>query len=117
MSGTVQLRTRQEAPRRQRLTEPRAVRWLLTAVVLAFLGVFLVLPLVVVCAEAFSKGWSAYASAITDPYAIAALELTLLAAAIALPANLLFGICAGWTIARFDFRGKDLLTTLIDLPF
>lgn len=117
MSGPIQLRARRDAPRRRRLTEPRAVRWALTAVVLAFLGVFLVLPLVVVCAEAFSKGWSAYASAIADPYAISALKLTLLAAAIAVPANLLFGICAGWTIARFDFRGKDLLTTLIDLPF
>ncbi len=117
MSGAVRMRARQEEPRRRRLTEPRPVRWLLTAVVLAFLAVFLVLPLAVVCAEAFSKGWTAYASAIADPYAISALKLTLLAAAIAVPANLLFGICAGWTIARFDFRGKDLLTTLIDLPF
>ena len=79
--------------------------------------VFLVLPLAVVFSEAFSNGWTAYVTAITHPDAVAALKLTLLAAAIAVPANLLFGICAGWAIAKFEFPGRNLLTTLIDLPF
>jgi sulfate/thiosulfate transport system permease protein len=93
------------------------VRGALIAAALAFLGLFLVLPLVTVFAEAFSKGTAAYLEAIREPDAMAALRLTLLAAAIAVPANLVFGLCAGWAIAKFDFRGKNLLTTLIDLPF
>jgi sulfate transport system permease protein len=93
------------------------VRGALIALALAFLGLFLVLPLVTVFAEAFSKGTAAYLEAIREPDAMAALRLTLLAAAIAVPANLVFGLCAGWAIAKFDFRGKNLLTTLIDLPF
>jgi len=99
------------------LTEPAAVRWALTATVLAFLAVFLLLPLVVVFSEAFANGVGPYLTAIQDPDAIAALTLTLTAAAIAVPANLVFGICASWAIAKFDFRGKNLLLTLIDLPF
>jgi sulfate transport system permease protein len=105
------------AQRSRRLTEPPVVRGLLIAAALAFLGLFLVLPLVTVFVEAFAKGAAAYLSAIREPDAIAALRLTLLAAAIAVPANLVFGLCAGWAIAKFDFRGKNLLTTLIDLPF
>jgi sulfate/thiosulfate transport system permease protein len=93
------------------------VRGALIALALGFLGLFLVLPLVTVFAEAFSKGTPAYLEAIREPDAMAALRLTLLAAAIAVPANLVFGLCAGWAIAKFDFRGKNLLTTLIDLPF
>ena len=104
-------------PDREHLTEPRHVRWLLTAGALAFLALFLVLPLVTVFAEALAEGWDAYKTAIIEPDAVAALLLTLTAAAIAVPANLVFGVCAGWAIAKFDFPGKSLLTTLIDLPF
>src|SRR3954469_19636815 len=117
MAGAVQLRLRRGAPRAGHLSEPAWLRWLLISVVLAFLVVFLVLPLAVVFTEAFSNGWTAYTAAIRNPDAIAALKLTLLAAGIAVPANLVFGICAGWAIAKFDFTGKNLLTTLIDLPF
>jgi sulfate transport system permease protein len=93
------------------------LRAALTAVVLAFLALFLLLPLAVVFSEAFSGGWQAYLNALDTPDALSALGLTLLAAAIAVPLNLAFGICAGWAIAKFDFPGKNLLTTLIDLPF
>jgi sulfate/thiosulfate transport system permease protein len=99
------------------LTEPTAVRWGLTAVALAFLLLFLVVPLAAVFTEALRRGWSAYAVAIVEPDALSALKLTLLAAAIAVPANLIFGVSAAWAIGKFQFRGKNLLTTLIDLPF
>ncbi len=99
------------------LTEPRAVRWTLTVVALAFLTLFLGVPLGAVFVEAFRNGVSAYGSAVQEPDAVSALLLTLTAAAIAVPANLIFGLCAGWAIAKFEFRGKQLLTTLIDLPF
>ena len=104
------------APRR-RITEPAPVRWALTAAALAFLGLFLVVPLAAVFVEAFAKGVQAYASAVTEPDALAALTLTLIAAAIAVPLNLFFGVCAAWAIGKFTFPGKSLLTTLIDLPF
>jgi sulfate/thiosulfate transport system permease protein len=97
--------------------EGRWARWTLTAIAVLFLLGFLVLPLLVVLIEAFREGWGAYAAAITEPDALAAIRLTLLVAAIAVPANLVFGLCAAWAIAKFDFRGKALLTTLIDLPF
>ena len=84
---------------------------------LLFLGLFLVVPLVMVFSEAFSKGFGAYHAAIGESDAVAALWLTLLAAGIAVPANLLFGIAAGWAIAKFRFPGRNLLITLIDLPF
>jgi sulfate transport system permease protein len=100
-----------------RLTEPAPVRWALIAVALGFLVLFLVLPLVTVFAGAFDSGVAAYVEAVREPDARSALLLTLTAAAIAVPANVLFGVCAGWAIAKFDFRGKNLLTTLIDLPF
>jgi sulfate/thiosulfate transport system permease protein len=117
MAGSVHARARQTARQSRQLTEPRFVRWLLTAVALLFLALFLVLPLMTVFGEAFSNGVSAYLEAIREPDALAALRLTLLAAAIAVPANLVFGVCAGWAIAKFTFPGKNLLTTLIDLPF
>ena len=98
-------------------TEPRAVRFVLTLVALGFLGLFLVLPLASVFAEALSKGWQAYAAAVREPEALSALRLTLLTAAIAVPLNLVFGVCAAWAVARFEFRGKNLLVSLIDLPF
>jgi sulfate transport system permease protein len=105
------------AARPRRLTEPAAIRWLLTFVALAFLALFLVLPLITVFAEAFDQGIGAYLDAVREPDALAALRLTLLAAAFAVPANLVFGVAAGWAIAKFRFPGKALLTTLIDLPF
>src|SRR5688572_17343023 len=117
MAGTVQARGGGGVHRPRRLTEPPAVRWGLTAVALLFLAIFLVLPLVTVFVEAFDDGWSAYVNAISEPDTLAALKLTLIAAAFAVPANLVFGVMAGWAIAKFDFRGKNVLTTLIDLPF
>jgi sulfate transport system permease protein len=117
MAGFIQSRARHTQQRGRHLTEPPLVRAVLTAVALLFLALFLVLPLLTVFTEAFANGTAAYVAAITEPDAMAALRLTLLAAAIAVPANLVFGISAGWAIAKFDFPGKNLLTTLIDLPF
>jgi sulfate transport system permease protein len=97
--------------------ETRLVRWLLTGTALAFLGLVLVIPLVLVFAQAFAKGLPAYWSAITESDALSAARLTLLVAAIAVPANLVFGVAAAWAIAKFDFPGRHLLITLIDLPF
>lgn len=98
-------------------TESRAVRYLLTGLALLFIGVFLVIPLASVFIEAFRQGWRLYLAALVEPDALQAIKLTLIVAAISLPANLIFGIAAAWSIARFDFRGKSFLTTLIDLPF
>jgi len=102
---------------RRRLTEPAWMRSTLILVPLGFLLLFLVLPMGVVFVEAFRNGLQAYADAVNEPDALAALKLTMIAAGIAVPLNLLFGICASWAIAKFDFRGKQLLTTFIDLPF
>jgi sulfate transport system permease protein len=90
---------------------------LLIALAFAFLFLFLLVPLAAVFTEALRKGWGAYVVAITEPDAVSAIRLTLLAAAIAVPLNLVFGVAAAWAIAKFDFRGKSLLITLIDLPF
>lgn len=98
-------------------TESRWLRWLLVAVALGFLLVNLALPLIIVFAEAFRNGTAAYVAAITDPDARAALKLTLTVAVIAVPINIFFGLAASWAIAKFDFRGRSLLVTLIDLPF
>ena len=97
--------------------DPVWARWILTGVALAFLAFFLVLPLVVVFSEAFSKGAAYFLAAVREPDALAAIRLTLLTVAVAVPANIVFGIAAAWAIAKFRFRGKSLLTTLIDLPF
>ncbi|HEX2478786.1 MAG TPA: sulfate ABC transporter permease subunit CysW [Geminicoccaceae bacterium] len=94
-----------------------AVRALLIATALAFLGLFLLLPLIAVFGEALRQGLGAYLAGITEPDALAAIRLTLLVAAIAVPLNLVFGVAAAWAIAKFEFKGKSLLTTLIDLPF
>ena len=104
------------------LRVPRAARdapggALLVAVALVFLSLFLLLPLFAVFAQALAKGLSAYAEAILDPMAWAAVKLTLLVAAIAVPFNLVFGVAAAWAIAKFKFRGKSTLIALIDLPF
>ncbi|HYF40039.1 MAG TPA: sulfate ABC transporter permease subunit CysW [Gemmatimonadales bacterium] len=97
--------------------ESRPVRWILTAVALAFLALTLVLPLVLVFAQALSKGVAAYWEAVNEPDALSAAKLTLLIAGIAVPVNLVFGVAAAWAITKFNFRGKNLLITLIDLPF
>jgi sulfate transport system permease protein len=102
---------------RRATRDPRWARWLLTGIALAFLAFFLVLPLVVVFAQAFSKGVPYFLAAIREPDALSAIRLTLLTVAIVVPANVVFGIAAAWAIAKFRFRGKSLLTTLIDLPF
>jgi sulfate transport system permease protein len=95
----------------------RAGRLLLIVVALLFLGLFLALPLLVVFVQALAKGVSTYIVAISDPVAWSAIKLTLLVAAIAVPCNLVFGVAAAWAIAKFEFRGKSTLITLIDLPF
>jgi sulfate/thiosulfate transport system permease protein len=97
--------------------DPAWARWTLTGIALTFLAFFLVLPLIVVFSEAFSKGAAYFLAAVREPDALAAIRLTLLTVAIAVPANIVFGIAAAWAIAKFKFRGKSLLTTLIDLPF
>jgi sulfate transport system permease protein len=99
------------------ITEPAFVRWLLLAVAALFLTLFLVIPLITVLTQALAKGWAAYLEAITQPDAMAAVKLTLLVAGISVPANLIFGIAASWAVAKFDFPGKNILLTLIDLPF
>ena len=99
------------------LSEPAWLRWLLIALALAFLSVFLFVPLAAVFTEALRKGIGTYLGAITEPDALAAIRLTLVAAVIAVPLNLVFGIAAAWAIAKFEFRGKSILMTLIDLPF
>jgi len=99
------------------VTEPAVVRYLLISIVLVFLFLFLVLPLATVFAEALSKGGSAYLRALNEPEAYSAIKLTLMTAAIAVPFNLVFGIAAAWAISKYEFLGKSLLTTLIDLPF
>ena len=97
--------------------EPLWVRITLITLALSFSALFLLLPLIAVFTEAFRKGWEAYLMAIIEPDALSAISLTLLTAAIAVPLNLVFGVAASWTIAKFEFRGKSLLLTLIDLPF
>jgi sulfate transport system permease protein len=98
-------------------TESPMARLCLAAVALAFLALFLVLPVIVVFAEALRKGVATYLATFGDPDARAAIRLTLLVAAIAVPLNMVFGVAASWAIAKFEFRGKNLLITLIDLPF
>jgi len=97
--------------------EPPWVRRTLIGLALAFLAFFLFVPLAAVFFEAFKKGWGVYLAAITEPDAVSAIWLTLIAAAFSVPLNLVFGIAAAWCIAKFDFRGKNVLLTLIDLPF
>jgi sulfate/thiosulfate transport system permease protein len=98
-------------------SEPVWVRWTLIATVLLFLTLFLIVPLAAVFTEALRKGFDTYITALTDPDALSSIKLTLIAAAIAVPLNLVFGVAAAWAIAKFEFRGKSILITLIDLPF
>ncbi len=108
MSGTIV---------RKAAAEPRWLQLALTAVGLGFLFLFLALPLVAVFSEAFAGGWSAYRNALSHPEALSAIGLTVFIAVVVLPFNVAFGVAAAWAIAKFDFRGKSLLITLIDLPF
>lgn len=98
-------------------SEPRWVRWSLIAISLTFLSLFLFVPLAAVFAEALRKGWETYLSALINPDALSAIKLTFIAALIAVPLNLVFGVAAAWAIAKFEFKGKSILITLIDLPF
>jgi len=99
------------------IAEPAWLRWLLIGGALAFLGLFLFVPLAAVFAEALRKGWEAYFAAFNEADALSAIRLTFIAAAIAVPLNLVFGVSAAWAIAKFNFKGKSVLITLIDLPF
>jgi len=105
------------AGHRRSTTESPRVRRLLIGGALAFLSLFLFVPLISVFTQAFAKGIGFYFQTISDPLALSAIKLTLIAAAIAVPLNCVFGVCAAWTIAKFEFRGKNILLTLIDLPF
>jgi len=103
-------------PRRP-TTEPFLVRWILITVALLFLGLFLVIPIVSVFVQAFSRGFGYYIQTLDNPAALSAIKLTAIAAGISVPLNCVFGIAAAWAIAKFDFFGKNVLITLIDLPF
>lgn len=118
MAGTA-TRTRTVTHQRSKrgAEETPLVKWLLIGVAMLFCLGFLLLPLANVFMQAFSKGWRAYLQALTNPDSWAAIKLTLLVAAIGVPINVIFGLAASWAIAKFDFRGKSLLITLIDLPF
>ncbi len=119
MAGTAPAtlrRSRRLAPRPTR-TEPPLVRWIVTGVAVGFLTMFLLLPLCTVFQQALSRGLWPYLVTLFDPDALAAIRLTLVVAAISVSANLVFGLVAAWAIARFEFRAKSLLITLIDLPF
>ena len=117
--GTLQPRKQREAPpdAHDVRQERRLVRWLITTFAVLFLVLFLVLPLATVFAQAFARGFDAYVKALVEPDALAAIRLTLLVAAIAVALNLVFGMIAAWAIAKFEFAGKTILVTLIDLPF
>jgi sulfate/thiosulfate transport system permease protein len=97
--------------------EPAPVRFAIVAVALSFIGIFIVLPLIVVFSQALAKGWQTYAAALSSPDALSAIKLTLIVAAISVSANICFGLAAAWAITKFRFPGKTLLITLIDLPF
>jgi sulfate/thiosulfate transport system permease protein len=98
-------------------TEPRFVRFLLIAIVLGFFSLFLVLPLIAIFAKAFDKGIDVYFASIRHPDALAAIKLTLFVVCMTVPLNAIFGIAAAWLISKFDFKGKNILITIIDLPF
>jgi sulfate transport system permease protein len=111
------LHTPRRAAQRRVTAEPPFVRWLLIGVALLFLGLFLFVPLAAVFAEAFARGVGFYLHTFNDADTLSAIKLTFLTAAIAVPLNCIFGVAAAWAIAKFDFRGKTVLITLIDLPF
>lgn len=118
MAGHIALR-RETAPvpRSAIIAEPPVIRWLLIGLALLFLGLVLFIPLIAVFAKAFEGGIAVYLAAIREPDALAAIRLTLLTVAIAVPLNTVFGLAASWALAKFEFKGKNFLITLIDLPF
>ena len=109
--------TAEEINAPHRMSEPPFMRWLLIGIALAFMALFLVVPLVSVFAEALKQGLGFYFQTLRDPMTLSAIKLTLIAAGISVPLNCIFGVAAAWAIAKFDFRGKNILLTLIDLPF
>ena len=113
----VQERTIGIANQSRGISEPTLVRWLLIGVALGFLALTLFMPLAIVFSEALKQGSATYLAAIVDPDALAAIRLTLMTVAIAVPLNMLFGVAAAWAVAKFEFVGKNVLVTLIDLPF
>jgi sulfate/thiosulfate transport system permease protein len=117
MSAPVSTIHTTQNPKGRSQTEPLLVRWLLTAIVLVFLALFLALPLAAVFGQAFEKGLSVYLEALKEPDTLSSIKLTLITAAVSVPLNLFFGVTAAWSIAKFSFPGKNLLITLIDLPF
>jgi sulfate transport system permease protein len=118
MAGTIATpQARVSAAAKEATTEPLLIRVVLTLIAIAFLAFFLVIPLAAVFTQAFEKGVGEFLTAIKEPDAISAIKLTLLTAGIAVPLNLVFGVVAAWAIAKFNFWGKSLLITLIDLPF
>lgn len=117
MTGTIAAAPNAIPIRRAAVTESRTTRWILTTIALVFLGFFLLVPLSAVFYEALKKGFAVYFKALVEPDAISAIWLTLLVALISVPLNLVFGVTAAWAIAKFEFRGKSFLLTLIDLPF
>ena len=119
MPGTIaaKLTSGVRRPSTGAVTEPRWVRWLLIGVALGFLGLFLFVPLLLVFSEALSQGWAAYASSLSTGATWSAVRLTLLVAVIVVPANTIFGVIAAWAIAKFQFAGKSVLITLLDLPY
>jgi sulfate transport system permease protein len=108
---------KQKVARSRAISEPAWIRWLLIGFALLYLGLFLFMPLAAVFAEGLRKGVHAYLAALSEPDALSSIKLTFIAAAIAVPLNLVFGVAAAWAIAKFEFRGKSILITLIDLPF
>jgi sulfate transport system permease protein len=116
MSETLQLKEFARA-RQSARSEPAIVRYIIIGLAVSFLTIFVVLPLVIVFASAFSRGVGAYLAALADDEAIAAIKLTLIVAGISVALNLVFGVAAAWAISKFEFPGKTMLNTLIDLPF
>ena len=114
-----QVRVGYETPTKTRTAQQdgAAVRWAIITVAVLFLSVFIVLPLLAVFVQAFAHGFSAYAAALIEPDAISAVKLTLIVALVSVVTNLVFGLIAAWAIAKFEFPGKSLLVTFIDLPF
>lgn len=118
MAGIVAMkRTKSSRKAVSATTEPGWLRWLLTGIALAFVGLFLVVPLLAVFVQAFNSGWGVYVQSLRDADALSAIRLTLIIALIVVPINTVFGIVAAWAIAKFQFVGKSLLITLIDLPY
>ena len=117
MSAPVSTINKSNNSKERAQTEPAVVRWILTAIALVFLALFLLLPLAAVFSQAFEKGLAVYLEALKEPDTLSSIRLTLLTAAVTVPLNLFFGVTASWAIAKFSFPGKNLLITLIDLPF